>query len=128
MKTEYNRRKVGADKEKIAEDFLERQGIYILKRNFHAGRAGEIDLIGQDGRTVVFFEVKYRSSARYGRPEEAVGPDKQRRICRAANIYRLRSGLPEGRPVRFDVIAIEKREKHDEIRWIKDAFPYSYSW
>ncbi len=81
---------------------------------------GEIDIIGLEGDTCVFFEVKYRNSNRYGAPWEAVGYKKQRIICRTSDYYRMENSLPEDKPYRFDVISI----RGDEIYWYKNAFEY----
>ena len=114
-----NRRATGAGYELRAASYLEARGFRILERNFRS-RTGEIDIIAQDGDTLVFAEVKYRSSGSFGAPEEAVDGRKQERIRRTSDYYILTHGVPEGCPVRFDVIGI----MGGEIRHIKDAFPY----
>lgn len=116
-----NRRRVGTDGESRAAAFLREQGVTLLERNYRS-RNGEIDLIGRDGEYLVFFEVKYRSGADMGHPEEAVGVAKQRRICRVADYYRLVRGLPQQTAVRYDVVALEG----EQIRWVKNAFPHHY--
>jgi putative endonuclease len=126
-----NKRKTGAFYEEAAAEYLKMAGCRILERNFRS-RTGEIDIICKDpAGTICFVEVKYRQSERYGHPEEAVGPAKQRTICRTARYYLLCSRLwrlaEEGRiRIRFDVIAIsgDPAEKRESIRWFKDAFPY----
>ena len=78
----------------------------------------EIDLIAQDGRVIVFIEVKMRTgSASYGR--EAVTSAKQKRICKGALLYMAKNNLTE-RQARFDVIEI----RGAKLTHIKDAFPY----
>lgn len=100
-----------------AEQYLVEQGCRILARNA-AFPGAEIDLIAQDGRAIVFVEVKTRTSgASYGR--EAVTPAKQKRICRGALRYMVQNGLTE-RQARFDVIEI----RGARLTHIKDAFPY----
>ena len=82
---------------------------------------GEIDIICKDGKYLVFVEVKYRSNSRFGSPEAAVTPVKQRQISRVALYYMKRYGYdPYNTPVRFDVIAVAENEIHH----MKDAFPY----
>lgn len=56
-----NTRQTGNVYEQIAADYLEKQGMRILERNFRRGRNGEIDIIGRDGKYLVFVEVKYRA-------------------------------------------------------------------
>ena len=70
-----NKRLVGSAHEEQAAAFLRGQGMQILFRNYRC-RVGEIDLIARDGDTLVFIEVKYRYSDRYGWGEEHVGKKK----------------------------------------------------
>ena len=60
-----NKRELGTQKELLAMHYLESQGMKILERNFRC-RTGEIDLIARDGTCLVFVEVKYRTTDRYG--------------------------------------------------------------
>lgn len=83
---------------------------------------GEIDIIGLDGDTRVFFEVKYRKNASSGEPYEAVGYKKQKIICRTADYYRMVHSLPVDMPYRFDIISI----RGDSTQWYKNAFEYIY--
>jgi putative endonuclease len=102
--------------ERAAEDHVRRLGWRVLDRRWRR-RAGELDLVAADGETVVFIEVKARSSARFGLPEEAVGRAKQARLSRLAGLYLRERGLA-GRPARFDVIALSG----GELRHIRGAF------
>ena len=79
-----NTRQTGNVYEQMAADYLEKQGMRILERNFRRGRNGEIDIIGRDGKYLVFVEVKYRSGDEKGNAAEAVTTAKQRTICRVA--------------------------------------------
>ena len=97
---------LGRHGEALAERALRRAGLRILERRFRC-RGGEIDLIAEDGRTLVFAEVKTRSGVAFGLPAEAVTAAKQRRIVRAARLYLSRRGLWE-RPCRFDVITFDR--------------------
>ena len=119
-----NRRKTGKDMEDLAAAYLAERGVRILERNFRS-REAEIDLVGAEGQTLVFIEVKARrSGSRSGCAAEAVGPAKQRKICRCADYYMYIKGIdPCMRSVRFDVLAITAGEKCG-IEWIRDAFPY----
>jgi len=91
--------------ERAAEKFLRRCGYKIVARGSRLP-SGELDLVAVDGRTVVFVEVKTRSSQQFGHPEEAVDENKQRRLTRAALAYLKRHGLLECRS-RFDVVAVD---------------------
>ena len=112
-----NQREVGTKQESRAAEYLETLGYQILERNFRC-RQGEIDLIGRDGRYLVFFEVKYRKTARNGIPAEAVGYVKQQRIRYTAQFYLYSRHYQEDMPCRFDVVSI----LGDQISWILDAF------
>lgn len=116
-----NTRKIGADKEKLAAEYLAGQGMRIVERNFR-NRQGEIDIIGYHGGYLVFVEVKYRKSAARGTALAAVDVRKQRQICRTADYYRYLHRCGENTPVRYDVLAIQG----EEIRWIQNAFPHIY--
>ena len=112
-----NKRKLGAEKEELAVAYLKEQGAELVARNFYF-RGGELDLIIKDGEYLCFLEVKYRKSDRYGYPEEAVTPQKQRKILQGARLFLYQKHYPTDTPCRFDVISIYK----EEITWIKDAF------
>ena len=89
------------------------------ERNFRC-KFGEVDLIAEKDGYLVFVEVKYRSTARYGMPSEAVDARKQRRICNVASFYLYRNHLPADTPVRFDVAAVSEQS----MEMIENAFPY----
>lgn len=99
-----NRRAAGASGEQGACDALVRSGIAILERNYRRS-TGEIDIIARERQTILFIEVKARSSLRYGRPAEAVNRTKQQRILRTALLYLAENGL-EDVPIRFDVVEV----------------------
>ena len=114
-----NKRKMGAEWEKVAAAFLTAQGMRVVERNFRC-RQGEIDLIGYHQGYLVFVEVKYRSSTQKGYAVEAVDVRKQRKICRVSDYYRYIHKVDAGVSVRYDVIAIQG----EELSWIQDAFCY----
>lgn len=114
-----NKRQTGTEYETLAVDYLKKQGVRITERNFR-NRFGEIDIIGYDGEYLVFFEVKYRRDDKKGSPAEAVSPKKSHTICRVADFYRMKHGVSEFAPMRFDVIAI----CGEEIQWFRNAFAY----
>ena len=108
-----NTRQTGNVYEQMAADYLEKQGMRILERNFRRGRNGEIDIM----------EVKYRSGDEKGNAAEAVTTAKQRTICRVADYYRYLHHYGEDTWVRYDVVAIQGEALH----WIPNAFPHHYS-
>ena len=96
-------REAGARAEREAEGYLRERGMRVLARNFRT-RFGEIDLVVQDGETVVFVEVRARSSDAFGSPQETVTAAKRRRIIRTAMAYAQSRCLDA--PLRFDVVAL----------------------
>src|SRR5438105_5607411 len=82
----------GADGEAAAALFLESRGYRIIERNYRTKR-GEIDLIAEEGCTLVFVEVKARLNDRFGGPAAAVTPAKQARVARLAQHYLARRRL-----------------------------------
>jgi putative endonuclease len=111
-------RKIGADKENQALKFLTSKGLKLVCRNFHC-RLGEIDLIMQDKDTLVFVEVRFRSSERFGSSAETVSFHKQQRLIKTAEYFLL--NFPQNLPCRFDVLAIRPHNTQS-IDWIKNAF------
>src|SRR2546425_11636422 len=77
---------LGEEGERAAARFLEARGYRILERNYRT-RRGEIDLIAEDGRMLVFVEVKVRLDDRFGGPAAAITRAKQARIARLAQQY-----------------------------------------
>ena len=94
----------GKEGERAAAELLKAQGYRILARNYRT-RWGEIDLIAEDGRTLVFVEVKARRDDRFGGPGAAITPAKQARIARLAQQYLAWRRLGD-RLCRFDVVMI----------------------
>jgi putative endonuclease len=95
---------LGRAGEQAAAEYLEGQGVAVLARNWRCPQ-GELDIIGTDGRTVVFCEVKTRSGVDYGAPLDAVSPGKIRRLRDLARTWLGEQQL-EGCRVRFDVISV----------------------
>lgn len=93
------------------------RGYEIVDRNWRAGRIGEIDLVAARADSIVFCEVKTRTSSRFGSPAEAVTPDKQRRIRRLAALW-LAQGRGRGCTIRFDVATVIG----ESIEVIENAF------
>lgn len=96
--------------EKLAVDYLEKQGFQILERNFHI-RGGEVDIIAIDPSdtsgqaTLAFIEVKTRRSWEFGTPLEAITPWKLRALIKTAQFYKqTHRNLPE--LMRIDAVAI----------------------
>lgn len=100
-----NKTALGKKGEEIAVQFLKTKGLKIIETNFRI-RGGEIDIVAIDQNTLVYVEVKTRSSDQFGKPEESVTPYKIKYLERTAKFYRnSRKNLPELE--RIDVISID---------------------
>ena len=113
------RRWRGRYAEKIAADFLMRQGFVIVARNYRC-RLGEIDLIAREGDTLVFVEVRFRSRSDYGNAIESITNMKRRKLIAAA-LYFLQERGDGDSDCRFDVIALSHLSP-DVVEWIPNAF------
>jgi len=97
---------LGRRGEDIAHRFLRRSGIVIVARNYRMNSgAGEVDLIGWEGDTLVFVEVKSRQTDAYGAPDRAIGQQKEISLLRAAREYARHAEVPWNK-VRFDVVNV----------------------
>jgi putative endonuclease len=115
---------LGKAGEDVACRELQRRGYAIVARRYRT-RYGEIDIVARDGPTLVFLEVKARTSNRYGVPADAVTLDKQARITAMAHDYLSRRGLA-GAPCRFDVVAVTVGPRGPEVEVIVNAFDAAY--
>jgi putative endonuclease len=114
---------LGVRGETLAYWYLRQAGYTVVARNWRApSGAGELDLVGWEGRVLVFVEVKARTSEAAGPPEEAVSPNKRKRVIRAAREY-LRQLRRKHVSCRFDVVSLSWHpQKGLQVRLIKDAF------
>ena len=94
----------GAAGEKAAEVFLQKAGYRIRDRRFRTP-VGELDLVCERGKQIVFVEVKARRDRRFADPTDAITPQKRRRLLRAAAWYVQRHRLDD-RPLQFDVVTV----------------------
>lgn len=120
---------LGRKGENEASRFLRHAGFSILERNYRndRGRAlGEIDIVARDGRELVFVEVKARSVVSDDDdilPEEAITPEKLRRLSRIAEAY-VRERTDGDVPYRFDALAVRffRDGRKPEIRHLRNIF------
>jgi len=106
--------------EDLAVDYLVRNGIEILQRNWRYKHT-EIDIIGKEDGVLVFIEVKTRAYTTFGRPEEMVGERKRQLLIHAASIYSMQ--IEHDWEIRFDIIGIVGQPgRIEEIQHFKDAF------
>ena len=106
----------GARAEDLCAELLRASGMRLLERNWRC-RHGEIDLIAEQDGTVVFAEVRQRTSSGFGGAAESITSAKRGRLLAAARLYLSRR--PEAH-CRFDVFLVEGEPR--QVRWIRDAF------
>ncbi len=109
--------KQGNVAEQIATVFLQHKGLKLLEKNFRC-KYGEVDLIMQDGKTLVFIEVRLRSNNQFGGAAESITPTKQKKLSRTAEFYLQTYGTS---PCRFDAILMQTTDIN-AVEWIKNAF------
>ena len=107
--------------EKLSVEFLQKNGYDILETNWVFQKA-EIDIIAQKDNILVVVEVKTRSSADFGSPQDFVKPSKIQLLVKAINEYVLVNDLDL--EIRFDIIALTKEGKGFAIEHLEDAFYY----
>lgn len=103
--------------EQLAATFLQNKGLKLIETNFRCAY-GEIDLIMQDAKTLVFVEVRLRSSSQFGGAAMSINASKQQKLRRAAALYLQTHGESA---CRFDVVLMSKLDING-IEWIQDAF------
>lgn len=106
--------------ESLAIAHLEGAGLRVLERNYRV-RGGEIDCIALENETLVFVEVRYRKSPRFGGAAASIDHRKQQRIIHAAQIYLMKNARQANRPCRFDCVLLDALGANAP-EWIKDAF------
>ena len=121
MKKKLSNREVGIWGEDAAAAMIQQHGWMVIGRNIRTSY-GEIDLIGQLGNMVVFFEVKTRSSKAYGQPEEAITRGKSAHMVNAALSY-MHEHQELSEDWRIDVISIEVKagEEGYSMEWFENA-------
>ena len=112
---------MGKKGEDIAADYLTAKGHRIIARNYRMAKV-EVDIISVIGLTVVFTEVKTRSTDSYGYPEESVKAKKKEMLQQAMDSYLTENAIKE--EARFDIISIVTNANGTEVYHIEDAFYY----
>ena len=106
----------GVRAEELCARLLEGAGLRVLARNWRC-RHGEIDLIAEDGGTLVFAEVRMRSGDGFGGAAESVTSAKRQRLLAAARLYPSRRAEV---PARFDLFLVVGPAAR--VQWVRDAF------
>jgi len=120
MKNNCAKGKIG---ENLAEEFLISNGFKILEKNWRYSRQGELDIIAFDKNTLVFVEVKARSSISFGYPIEAIDKNKMNKIKTLAGIYLSENKELKFKKIRFDAVAVILEEK-PKINHYKDIYQF----
>jgi putative endonuclease len=113
------RNKLGQWAEELAYQYLCEQGLQSVERNYRC-KIGEIDLIMLDGKILVFVEVRYRKSQRYGGSMASIDTRKQQKILTVATAYLQKYN--QERQCRFDVVLVDGAIEKPQLNWISDAF------
>ena len=117
-----DRREIGAMGELIAARWLSAHGRKVLFRNYRGVNRGEVDIVARHRQVLTFIEVKSRTSTAFGRPADAVGPDKQRLIQRGAMDWLRLLGYPRI-AFRFDIAEVILTEGElPRVHIIENAF------
>lgn len=110
---------LGKKGEQLAVDFLVENGYDIVERNYRFNKA-EVDIIAQKENVLAIIEVKTRSTADFGNPQDFVKPKQIKNLVKAVDEYVTVNNLDV--EVRFDIIAIVKEKKEFKIEHLEDAF------
>ena len=115
------RRARGDAAEAAALEMLQARGLQLLARNA-ASRGGELDLVMRDGATVVFVEVRYRATRRFGGGAASVDAGKRRRLVHAARAFLAGHPQMADAPCRFDVVDADGDPDAPTLTWLRAAF------
>ena len=111
----------GQRAEELALATLEARGLKLLERNYRCPQ-GELDLVMQDGGSLVVVEVRYRREGSRGSAAETVGPEKRRKLVLATQHFLQSHADLRRKPLRFDVVAVAGGGEAVAVEWISDAF------
>ena len=118
---------IGEHSEQLALRHLQAAGLTLVTRNFRC-RVGELDLVMLDGNCLVMVEVRCRAtcagtSTRFPSAIESIGPQKQRKLAKAALFFLGKHKAYRDHVIRFDVVACDgPTPDRYRLQWIKDAF------
>jgi putative endonuclease len=116
-----NRRETGTIGENLAKEFLSKNGYNILETNYRCP-LGEIDIVADCKDTLVFVEVRTRSSRKYGLPEESVTPVKVAHLMNLCEHYRQNhDNLPESWRIDFVAVEMNRNRQLSRIELIENA-------
>ena len=115
------RKDTGLLGEKLAQDFLKKQGFNIIGTNYRCPE-GEVDIIASHNDCLVFVEVRTKTSFVFGSPEESVTRAKKRRLINIAHHYRQNhDNLPELWRIDFVAVELDRKANPTRIELIENA-------
>ena len=115
------RKTTGMIGEKLAADFLTKQGYTIIETNYRC-KEGEVDIIAKDGEFLAFIEVRTKSSKKFGSPEESVNARKKEHLKNVAARYQENhDGLPLQWRIDFVAVELDGAGKPSRLEVIKNA-------
>ncbi|MCP4270535.1 MAG: YraN family protein [Gammaproteobacteria bacterium] len=114
-------KELGKQAEDFAAKLLMAKGLTLLEQNVNF-RVGEIDLIMQDQKTLVFVEVRRRKHQQFGGAIGSITASKKKKLTRAALLYLQKNKLMDKVPCRFDLVAITDQNSQLQGQWIKNIF------
>lgn len=118
------RREVGILGEKLARDFLKKKGYRIRETNFRC-RHGEIDVVAEKKDSLIFVEVRTKTGADFGSPEESMTFAKKERLIASALAYRnIHHNLPLSWRIDFVAVELDQKGKATRIEIIENAVSY----
>lgn len=110
----------GSQAEKLAAVYLQEQGLKLVTSNYRC-RFGEIDLIMRDDKTLIFVEVRLRSSGSFGGAAYSINASKQKKLIITAEHYLQQHSAAAKMACRFDAILMDKTSAQN-VQWIQNAF------
>lgn len=111
----------GEAAERLVCEHLISHGLSVLARNYRCPH-GEIDLVMRAAGTLVFVEVRYRRTSRFGTPAETVDARKQARLRATAEHFLQRHAPGCKTPCRFDIVAVSGEGTEVRLEWLQNAF------
>ena len=121
MSGHIDSRQSGNKFEDLAVEFLLKRNFKIIKRNFYYGKIGEIDIIAEEGDTLVFIEVKARTNENYGLAINSITEGKKNKFRKTCQGYLHINNITD-KDCRIDVVAIDVKDSIARIKHIKNAF------
>jgi len=125
MDTHSRKKEIGQKGEDRAVSYLKGLKYQILERNYRC-KLGEVDIIARDNDTLVFIEVRTRSSLAFGLPQESINRKKRHQLSKVALEFMIRRKL-KNTSARFDIVAISLEPGRERVDLIRDAFELSLS-